>query len=157
MPARSLLTSLLLAALQQPAAALSTPCRWQLRASVGRTKGMTTSMPDAWGKSGNCLPITVDVDVFGTPAGEKDERVGAGAAKLEPLRSEISITGFGGAAAWSNCSLASAPARLLCLLRVRLAALGSSVRPGRGRPAGRPATASGAPASRLQKSPIPPL
>ena len=99
MPARSLLTSLLLAALQHPAAALSTPCRWQLRASVGRTKGMTTSMPDAWGKSGNCLPITVDVDVFGTPAAEKDERVGAGAAKLEPRRSEISITGFGGAVA----------------------------------------------------------
>ena len=97
MPARSLLTSLLLTALQQPAAALSTPCRWQLRASVGRTKGMTTSMPEAWGKSGNCLPITVDVDVFGTPAGENDERVGAGASKLEPLRSEISITGFGGA------------------------------------------------------------
>ena len=36
--------------------------------------------------------------------------------------------------AWSKCSLASAPARLLCLLRARLAAPGSSALPGRGRP-----------------------
>ena len=38
----------------------------------------------------------------------------------------------------------SAPARLLCLLRTRLAALGSSALLGRGRRIGRPATASGA-------------
>ena len=64
---------------------------------MGRSKGMATSMPDVWGKSGNCLPITVDVDIFSTPAAEEDERVGAGASRIEPLRSEISITGFGGA------------------------------------------------------------
>ena len=43
----------------------------------------------------------------------------------------------------------SAPARLLCLLRARLAALGSSALPGRGPATGLPATASGARASRL--------
>ena len=46
--------------------------------------------------------------------------------------------------------LGSAPARLLCLLRARLAALGSAALPGRRRPTGRPATASGARAIRLQ-------
>ena len=56
----------------------------------------------------------------------------------------------GGAAVWPKCTLGSAPARLLCLLRARLAALGSSALPGRGRPSGRPATASSARASRLQ-------
>ena len=44
----------------------------------------------------------------------------------------------------------SASARLLCLRRACLAALGSSARPGRGRLTGRPTTASGARASRLQ-------
>ena len=39
-----------------------------------------------------------------------------------------------GIAAWSKCSLGTAPARLLCLLRSRLAALESSALPGRGRP-----------------------
>jgi len=47
-------------------------------------------------------------------------------------------------------SLALPPARHLRLLRARLAAPGSSALPGRGRPTGRPATASGARASRLQ-------
>ena len=42
------------------------------------------------------------------------------------------------------------PARLMCFLRARLAALGSAALPGSGRPTGRPATASGARASRLQ-------
>ena len=45
----------------------------------------------------------------------------------------------GGGAAWSKCSLGSAPARLLCLRRARLAAPGSSALPGRGRPTGFPA------------------
>eukprot|EP00964_Phaeocystis_antarctica_P146882 scaffold113317_cov51-Phaeocystis_antarctica.AAC.1 len=49
-----------------------------------------------------------------------------------------------GAPAWSKChglgSLGSAPARLLRLLRARLAALGSSALPGRGRPTERPAS-----------------
>ena len=49
-----------------------------------------------------------------------------------------------GTAAWSKCSLGTAPARLLRLLGARLAALGSSALLGRGRPIGRPATASGA-------------
>ena len=49
-------------------------------------------------------------------------------------------------------SLGSAPARLLRLLRARLAAPGSSALPGRGRPTGRPATASAARARRLHKS-----
>jgi len=44
----------------------------------------------------------------------------------------------------------SAPARLLCLPTARLTAPGSSSLPGRGRPTGNPATASGARASRLQ-------
>ena len=39
-----------------------------------------------------------------------------------------------GAAAWSKCPPGSAPARLLCLFRARLTALGSSVLPVRGRP-----------------------
>eukprot|EP00964_Phaeocystis_antarctica_P038961 scaffold22283_cov57-Phaeocystis_antarctica.AAC.2 len=39
-------------------------------------------------------------------------------------------------AAWSKCILGGAPARLLCLLRARLAALGSSALPGRARPFG---------------------
>ena len=46
--------------------------------------------------------------------------------------------------------LGSAPARLLRLLRARLAALGSSALPGRSQPTGRPATASGPRTSRLQ-------
>ena len=37
---------------------------------------------------------------------------------------------------WSNCPLSRAPARLLRLLRARLAALGSAALPGRGRPTG---------------------
>ena len=54
--------------------------------------------------------------------------------------------------------LGSAPARLLCLLRARLAALGSAALPGRRRPTGRPATASGARAIRLQsRRSAPPL
>ena len=56
-----------------------------------------------------------------------------------------------GNAAWSKCSLGSACARRLRLLRARLAVLGSSALPGRGRPTERPATASGARASRLQR------
>eukprot|EP00964_Phaeocystis_antarctica_P111629 scaffold75964_cov55-Phaeocystis_antarctica.AAC.1 len=52
--------------------------------------------------------------------------------------------------AQSKCRLGSAPARLLHLLRARLAALGSSALPGGGRPTGRPATGSGVRASRLQ-------
>ena len=55
-----------------------------------------------------------------------------------------------GRAAWSKCPLGSAQARLLCLLRARLAALGSSALLGRGQPTGSPAAASGARASRLQ-------
>ena len=55
-----------------------------------------------------------------------------------------------GGAARSKCPLGSAPARLLHLLRTRLAALGSSALPVRGRPTWRPATTSGARASRLQ-------
>ena len=44
-----------------------------------------------------------------------------------------------GVPAWSKCSLGSAPARLLFVLRALLAALGGSVLPGRGRPSGRSA------------------
>ena len=46
-----------------------------------------------------------------------------------------------------SAPLGSALARPLCLLRARLVALGRSALPGGGRPAGRPATASGARAS----------
>ena len=55
-----------------------------------------------------------------------------------------------GDAAWSKCLLRSAPARLRCLLRARLAALAVSALRGRGWADGRPATVSGALASRLQ-------
>ena len=55
-----------------------------------------------------------------------------------------------GTTAWSKCPLGSAPARLLRLLRVRLAAVGSSALPGRGSDTGRPATAFGARANHLQ-------
>ena len=58
--------------------------------------------------------------------------------------------GYPGAAAWSKCPLGSAPARLLCLLTVHLAALGGSALPGRGPATVRPSTASFALASRLQ-------
>ena len=49
-----------------------------------------------------------------------------------------------------SAPLGSAPARLLCLPRACLAALGSSALSGSGRPTGRPAAASGAQASHLQ-------
>ena len=66
------------------------------------------------------------------------------------LPSSLERAGLVGSTAWSKCPpLGSAPARLLCLLRARLAALGSSALPGRGLATGRPATASGARASRL--------
>ena len=53
--------------------------------------------------------------------------------------------------AWSNSPLSSASVRLLRLLRARLAALGGSALPGgRDWATGRPATASGAQAGRLQ-------
>ena len=61
--------------------------------------------------------------------------------------------GHGGGRGWAARTKrprGSAPARLLRLRRVRLAALGSWALPGRRRPTGRPATASGARASRLQ-------
>ena len=62
-----------------------------------------------------------------------------------------------GAGAWSNCTLDSAPVRLLCLLRARLAALGSPALAVRGRPTGRLATASAARASHLQSCRLLPL
>ena len=55
-----------------------------------------------------------------------------------------------GAAAGSKYPLGSAPARLLCLRRSCLAALGSAARPVRVQPTWRPATASGARANRIQ-------
>ena len=55
-----------------------------------------------------------------------------------------------GGAPWSNCPLGSPPARSMCLLNARLVALGNSVLPERGPATGRPATATGAQASRLQ-------
>eukprot|EP00964_Phaeocystis_antarctica_P106111 scaffold71035_cov57-Phaeocystis_antarctica.AAC.4 len=51
---------------------------------------------------------------------------------------------------WSKCPRGIAPARLLCLLRARLAILGSSALTGGGQSTGRPAAALGARASRLQ-------
>ena len=72
--------------------------------------------------------------------------------KIEPQHDEGTRSGgtnlSKGVPAWSKCPLGSAPPRLLCLPRARLAALGSSALPGRGRPTGLPATA----ASRLQKA-----
>ena len=48
-----------------------------------------------------------------------------------------------GTTAWSKCSVGRAPARLMCLLKARLAVLGSLALPGRGRPTGRPVVGSG--------------
>ena len=70
----------------------------------------------------------------------------AAAAELARLHAD----GFAGVPTWSKCPLGSAPARPLCLLRACLAALESSVLPERGPFTARPATASGAHASRLQ-------
>ena len=70
------------------------------------------------------------------------------------FRASFQLRMGGGATAWSNCPLGSAPARLLCLLTARLVALGSSALPGRGRPTELPATASGARASCLQSRPF---
>ena len=58
--------------------------------------------------------------------------------------------------AWSKCPLGGAPARLLCLLRVHLTALGSAALPGRGRATGHPTIASGARVSRLRSRRFPP-
>ena len=69
----------------QTVASLSTPCRWQLRASIGRAKGMATSMPDEWGRSGACLPISVCVRVLTTPPRLDDDRI-VGASELETIR-----------------------------------------------------------------------
>jgi hypothetical protein len=77
-----------------------------------------------------------------------EERGETGRLIAKLLQSEMADV-FG-VAAWSKCRLGSAPARLLRLPRARPAALGSSVLPGRGRPARRPATALSARANRLQ-------
>jgi hypothetical protein len=58
--------------------------------------------------------------------------------------------------AWSKCPLGGAPARLLCLLRAHLTALGSAALPGRGRATGHPTIASGARVSRLRSRRFPP-
>ena len=68
----------------------------------------------------------------------------------------IQFSAFG-LAAWSKCPNWQCPARLLCLLGARLAALGSSVLPGRGPAPGRLATAPTARASRPQSRRFPRL
>ena len=55
-----------------------------------------------------------------------------------------------------QCRLGRGPARILRLLRARLAALGSAALRGRGRPTGRPATASAARAGLPPQPPMPP-
>ena len=77
----------------------------------------------------------------------------SGPPPLEPSVEHLYYV-LDGVSAWSKCPLGSARARLLRLLRARLAALGSSALPGRGLPTRRPATASDARASRLQSRPI---
>ena len=83
----------------------------------------------------------------------KQRKVVSAALKSErfpsELLSQLPVAGWG-APAWSKCPLGSAPARLLCLLRARLAALAVSALRARGWATGRPATASDARASRLQ-------
>ena len=69
---------------------------------------------------------------------------------LVRIRADVGEMAGSSAAAWSKCCLCSAPARLLCLLRARLAALGSSELLERGRLTGRPVVALGARANRLQ-------
>ena len=105
---------------------------------------------------GRSEPYTVDNDPSGkytdallTPAGEAQARA------LQPRTQQLSpqllvVSPLRRAAAWSKCRLGSARARPLRLLRARLAALGSSALPGRGRVTGRPATASGSRVGRLQ-------
>ena len=81
--------------------------------------------------------------------------------RLRPRAADWSPPRFeareGGSIAWSKCPLGSAPARLLCLLRARLAPLASSALPGRGPATGRLATASAARASRLRSRRCPRL
>eukprot|EP00964_Phaeocystis_antarctica_P028893 scaffold16277_cov57-Phaeocystis_antarctica.AAC.6 len=77
------------------------------------------------------------------PQGQPDARLAALARRHQGPRTAAS----GGRAVGQHAQsarLGSAPAQLLCLLGARLAALGSSALPGRGRPTGCPATASGA-------------
>ena len=69
------------------------------------------------------------------------------AMKLKEIKAELDEQGV---AAWSKCSLGSALARLLCLLRAHLVALDRSALPVRGQPTGHQANASDAGASRLQ-------
>ena len=70
-------------------------------------------------------------------------------ANLYPPDGWATLTGPTPSTMAKSGPLASAPARPLCLLSARLAALGSSVLPERGPATRRPATASGARASRL--------
>ena len=98
--------------------------------------------------------------------GRRDERRGVGArgyylrvrrggapkptAAAAATRQVAASVRLGGAA-WSKCCLGSAPARRMCLLAARLAVLaGSALSQGRSRATGRPSTASGARARRLQ-------
>ena len=80
-----------------------------------------------------------------SPTAYEVSRAASRALVRRQLAHPSSLTG---ASAWSKCPLGSAPARLLCLLRARLMAAGSSALPGRDQPTGRPATAPGARARR---------
>lgn len=84
--------------LASAATAAVLPCRWNLRATIGRVPGEPTSMPEEWCASGASLPFALDVDVLATPALVADDRVGDGACEIQPLFADVSITGFGGSA-----------------------------------------------------------
>ena len=62
---------------------------------------------------------------------------------LRYVATAMRFSEMGEAAGSKRCPLGTTPAQLLCLLRARLAALGSSALPGRGRATARPASASG--------------
>ena len=98
-------------------------------------------------------PLGVSFRITGAPSDP-------GAVALGEFMRARHMSQLTGSAAWSKWRLGSALARHQCILsalarllslcRPRLAAQGGSALPGRDRPTGRPATASGARASRLQ-------
>ena len=90
-------------------------------------------------KTADAKTLIVTSDFPGTMA--------AAAANQE--RRRLAALSVDSVAAWSKVQSAKCPVRS-CASSGHLAALGGSVLPGRGRPSGRPATAWGARASRLQ-------
>ena len=139
----------------------SVACAEEIRAAVGArhlTVAIETQVPQVpleqarpWGHVREMVDLNMRMQLAGIGGGL------ALAARHVPcydalvrIRADVGEMAGSRAAAWSKCCLCSAPARLLCLLRARLAALGSSELLERGRLTGRPVVALGARANRLQ-------